>query len=293
MEIHNSMYRINVTSTQVEALHILSSKYKTIYSDGLTRLKHSKKIAKEFYSYFELKDFIKDIYQGYLSSGIVLIGEIPSFINQNILCSIPATIFSLKIIQKFPLETRITPPELEKSPLYKTEELSLHTDFPFEAPESTTIYCKNSDPKSPNKGLSLIISADRLANEIRQTGDIELNKVAFEAPLGHLNFKKPTETNDPVPLIHPSKNELYKYKIRYNRQYLAPEYESLYSTTLDKVDNIARKAAFTYPMKKGDMIILNNQRYLHGRTEASYEENKHGLLNTREIFTIWGDKCLE
>lgn len=53
---------------------------------------------------------------------------------------------------------------------------------------------------------------------------------------------------------------------------------------LDKFLKIAKKFRKESYLTKGDILIHNNKRTLHDRTECSFELNSDGSFNTREIF---------
>lgn len=53
---------------------------------------------------------------------------------------------------------------------------------------------------------------------------------------------------------------------------------------IDKFLSIAKMFREEFYLEKGDILIQNNKRTLHDRTECSIEINADGSLNTREIF---------
>lgn len=53
---------------------------------------------------------------------------------------------------------------------------------------------------------------------------------------------------------------------------------------IDKFLSIAKKFRKEVYLEKGDILIHNNKRTLHDRTECSFELNLDGSFNTREIF---------
>ena len=53
---------------------------------------------------------------------------------------------------------------------------------------------------------------------------------------------------------------------------------------IDKFLNIAKKFRKEFYLEQGDILILDNKRTLHDRTECSFKLNRDGSFNTREIF---------
>jgi len=79
---------------------------------------------------------------------------------------------------------------------------------------------------------------------------------------------------------------LYKINDKFNVRFdlTRVNYYAEEKYIIDKFLNIAKKFRKEVYLEKGDILIHNNKRTLHDRTECSFELNMDASFNTREIF---------
>jgi len=115
--------------------------------------------------------------------------------------------------------------------------------------------------------------------------EIKINMLAYGVNYDG-NDKNKIITNEPI---------LYKINDKFNVRFDLTRVNYYYWDTktiqsaeekyiIDKFLNIAKKFRKEVYLEKGDILIHNNKRTLHDRTECSFELNMDASFNTREIF---------
>ena len=280
-------FALTADAAQRQRLVELSHTYAAVPAEAAARKRIASEIAHLMNADAVVGPLAQQIRGLYRQLGLCLLPALPD-LNLNVLLAIPATAFDLLEIQRLPLDTRVTPESMVRSPLYRQQELNLHTDFPFDPPHSTTIFCVQQDPHYPDCGVSLLLDADVLVDHLRRLNDPELLQVAFTMPFSHLNFKQQSELSPAEPILTAAP-EHGGHHVRYNRTYMRTRNGARCETALDRFEAEIRQLAQRYALATGDMLILNNRRLLHGRTDCTIEHLPDGSFRSRSIFTVWGN----
>lgn len=172
--------------------------------------------------------------------------------------------------------------------------IELHNDDAIDLthqPEYGFIQVQQEDPLSlPMNGIVLV---DSIVRYLEVYNPLLLNDLyTIKVPMLSfgVNYDNTNKTLIEVhePILYKNNNitmvrfDLTRIKFYYKyKKIIQSEKESL---LIDEFLHYAKKFRKEFYIEKGDILIHNNKRTLHDRTECSFEINSDGLLNTREIY---------
>lgn len=134
------------------------------------------------------------------------------------------------------------------------------TDF-AEPPDTVLLLCEEPAGKGGN---SFVAPLSELLARLRPSDLMELRRPQFYFRYGYL------------PVLTMANRQL---RIRYNRVMLdmfTPEPEPQLKALMDRLDQIIEECSFSFTLSKGDCMILNNHRCVHGRT--AFEDDGRRLM---------------
>jgi len=172
--------------------------------------------------------------------------------------------------------------------------IELHNDDAIDMkrqPKYVFIQVQNEDPlKMTKNGL---VKVDDIVNFLKNYDksflyellNTHINMLAYGVNYDG-NNKEKIIVNEPILY---KKNDIFNVRFdltRINYYYWKENIiQSIEEKLLiDKFLSIAKKFRREIYLEKGDILIQNNKRTLHDRTECSFELNLDGSFNTREIF---------
>ncbi len=170
--------------------------------------------------------------------------------------------------------------------LHNDDAIDLHSQ-----PLYGFIQIQNEDPlKMAKNGL---VKIDDIVNYLEIYDKDFLNQL-FTTKITMLAYgiNYDSANNDEIitnePILYKNNNNIYvrfdltRIKHYYWKKNKVQSREEKY--LIDKFLAVAKKFRKEVYLEKGDILIHNNKRTLHDRTECSLELNTDGTFNTREIF---------
>lgn len=172
--------------------------------------------------------------------------------------------------------------------------IELHNDDAIDI-ENQPLYgfiqVQNEDPLKLSKNG--IVKIDDVVNYLeiydKDFLDELLNRKVNMLSYG-INYynKEKTEIVRNVPILYKSADiykvrfDLTRIKYYYWKKNISQSIDE--KLLIDRFLTISKKFRQEFYLEKGDILIHNNKRTLHDRSECSFELNLDGSLNTREIF---------
>lgn len=141
--------------------------------------------------------------------------------------------------------------------------MDCHTDGSYitNVPDIVVLLCVKPALRG---GETLLISVDTLYSKLTPIEVMKLQHIHFPFR-GHF-----------FPILTKSQNEFF---IRYSRMIIEATPNSIKanidSNLLDKIDAIIAEYQNTIKLEKGDCLILNNKKILHGRSAFDYSSDRH------------------
>lgn len=171
----------------------------------------------------------------------------------------------------------------------RTPELSLHTDYAtFPSPPRFTItHCIEPDPEFPQKGVSIILIISPViqylrANNLKLLQLLQTPCFPFRRNAEHTMYHTRIPT---FPILDENNN------VRFDRTLIIPHLEELElqdSALMIEAVRSFEEACQAYaqrieiPLDRNDVLIIDNWRVLHSRTECTVKLER-GRLVSREV----------
>lgn len=236
---------------------------------------------------------LQEIRRGYREFGAVVVSGLPTGAAAPLSTGLGAGVLEFKpeygLIPKL---LTITTDEMAQYQAAAPGLFELHDDFAFAAtpPDTTFILCIQPDPQYPVFGLSYLLDSARLIPALKAQRP-HLLDFALNTPVTFTSDHSLQKTAYTGHLIEPDPDG-GGYELRYRRRFLSPEFVQAHAALLSEYEDFTQSLAMEFVLDRGDLLIFNNRRFLHGRGPCTLKYTPDGAIISRQVMSIWGKTLL-